>query len=121
MLLARAKKASLERRTASGCKPEKGHCALERSIGGSSEELRLHTNQKEFIPCSSEDFVARAKALMEITRDKLLARAREASLEQASQFQISISTGFCQILGLLLQIFFLGSRVYIWGYFSSFL
>ena len=56
VLLTRATKFSLERWTASGLKPERGHCALEQSIGGSSEELRLHKNLKEFIPRSSEDF-----------------------------------------------------------------
>jgi len=42
VLLARAMNCSLERRTPSGLKSERAECALERRLGGLSEELRLH-------------------------------------------------------------------------------
>ena len=71
-------------KTASGKKPERDECALERSLCGSSDGLRLHKNLKEFIVRSSEGFMARAKALMVITRVKVLARASAALLELAS-------------------------------------
>ena len=61
--------------------------------GGSSDELLPYKNLKVLFPRSSEEFVARAKALVEITRDKLLARARGASLERASE------SGFFQVIG----------------------
>ena len=62
----------------------------------SSDELLPYKNLKVLFPRSSEEFVARAKALVEITRDKRLARARGASLERASESGIFQVIGFFQ-------------------------
>ena len=43
--------------------------------GGSSDELLPYKNLKVLFPRSSEEIVARARSLVEITRDKRLARA----------------------------------------------
>ena len=60
-------------------------CSLDPRSSRSSQGLRPYKNLKKCIPRSSQGSVARAKALVEIMKITLLARARKASLERASE------------------------------------